>query len=203
MKLPKILFVFLLVIATAIICVSYFYSNPISRNIDTTIVGVQYRVGNQTGEYEEKEITIKGTFRHYVFGNKPDYFYGYFSIEGYADTFDMQASASLNSISSHRAQYNSLRYLQDMGNGHYDSNNMGIIISTVNFKEFVICVFEPVPPPEKAQYETEWKGWNIKTGLVICAPAHTQEEAIELFERTMQNVSIGEHREGRPITMSP
>ena len=155
---------FPIVIVIAILSV-YFYLTPISKNIDVIITGVQFRMTDSPEDYELKEITIKGTTNHFLFGNKVDYYTGRFSIEGYDYTFDRLAGFGLRHVSEIP---DLLFYLRDT------TGVLGVI-RTAGVEEFMIYVFE---------HNSSGSGsWNYNTSLVICAPAYNREEGDKIIER--------------------
>jgi len=171
MKWKKIAFA--VVVSVLVVVVLYFYSAPISKRIDATIIGIQFRIDDQPGDYIEREITLKGTYKHWLFGNKQSTFRGFFSIEGYDYTFGIEIACDL--ISNLPNIAGSIGFLQywDM-NPHHDVNFLGSVLCTKNFNEFIIFIYEPVR--EHSQ------GWNRDSGLIICAPAINREDANELIK---------------------
>jgi hypothetical protein len=166
----------LLVIATVIVALAavliYYYNAPISKKIDTKVVGIQYAVNSPIDEYETREITIQGTYTHYLFGNKNDLYKGTFSIEGYDCTFNRDAMLPLFPRGAIEFGGSPLWYPGFPGGNSCGAGGILGEIFCTNLTEFVIALYEPI-------YDNT-DTWN---GLVICAPASNREEANKIIDR--------------------
>lgn len=154
----------------------YFYSTPTSKDIDIAVVGIQFRINDQSEGYEEKIITLRGIHKHYLFGNKDSSFQGYFSIEGYDFTYDTEILITLSSPSwAYVSEAGSFGFIQYWDTNNYQNFNFfGALLCTKYLDEFMICIWEPVGENHQ--------GWSHETGLVICAPANNQEEAKKIMD---------------------
>jgi len=171
-KYKKIAFAVISILAIFVLC---FYSIPIRKEIDTTVIGIQFRIGDQPSDYIEREITLKGTYKRYLFGNKQSTYQGFFSIEGYDYTFGIEIVCELISNWPNISEAGSIGFLQywDM-NSHHNVNFLGSVLCTKNFNEFIISIYEPVGDHSQ--------GWNRDSGLIICAPAINREDAGKIIE---------------------
>lgn len=144
-----------------VLCLSL-YSFPWKYKVNTTIQGVQCRIGDK--EYtEDVSIKIKGTYNNYLFKN--DTFRGTISISNYDFTSDgSDVSLEFNRGSAFLV-YNKIN------DGKSDMNPFGILCCTPDFKQLLICVSEPV--------EKDSKSWSTEKGLFISAPAETRSQALE------------------------
>ena len=115
---------------------------------------MQCKISNPDEDNELKEITIKGTYKYYIFGNKVDYFKGYFSVEGVNYSFEK----TVMNLPSWESKYLSALWYVDwiVPSDMMESDVLGEIISTKYFKNFLVFISEPA---------------NSETVLVICAPA--------------------------------
>ena len=154
-----------IMIVAAIIC-TYFYFTPISKNIDVVVTSIQFRMPDSPDDYELKEITIKGTTHHFLFGNKTDYYEGWFTIEGYDYTFKC---ITFFGLSTSYSLLNILWYT------HPDPPNILGNIYTTDLEEFIIYVYEV--------YDDGQPEWDYDISFVICAPASNREEAGKIVER--------------------
>gem|GEM_PF-5363104 len=146
------------------------FTVPLSKNIDFTVTGIQFDMNDHHGGYETKEITVKGSCEHYLLKRGQSLFYGVFSVEGYAYTFDVKTSFNVPTI---LPGYDPLHYT-DGKNPFF--NMLGTMICSENFEEMFITLYEPID-------ETS----SRSSGIVICAPAQTLEEALEIAERQTEN----------------
>jgi len=160
----------------------YFYYKPISRNIDTTVAGIQFRAGAQHEDYEVIEITINGTYERYLFGNKQDLYRGYLSIEGYDFTFSAAASILLTSdelLASKTGRFGAIRYLVSTP---LNIIHFGMGQFATNLEEFVVLIWEPAGGNSE----------NWSRSLILCAPAANREEADNIIDRLVErNVIFG------------
>ncbi len=154
---------------------AYFIFHEVSFGIDTTMDGVQYRIGDPS--YIER-VTIKmtGIYKSYLF--KDSTFYGAIEISNKDVTKEYMASITFNGDYSYLTYY-------DYGKKTDKVSETGIISTPVvlgqisaakNFKQILITVFDEYT----AQKGT---GWNMKSGMVIVAPATTRTEAVQIAEK--------------------
>ena len=155
-----------IMIVVAIVTV-YFYFTPISKKIDIVVIGVQFRMTGPPEDYELKEITINGTAKYYLFGNRTDYYEGWFMIEGYDYTFSRFAATGLRNECA-LINPNPLWYP-----GPPPLNILGLISTTKNLEEFIIYVHETD--------ENDRVTLDCETCLIICAPAINREDALKLL----------------------
>lgn len=159
MKMIKV-FGFLSTIIIVIILVLYFI--PWTDKINTTLQGVQYRIGDKN--YEEKiSIKIDGEYKNFLFKN--DTFHGTISI----DKYDFTSNGS--SVSLQLGNGNAFLIYMNVVDGKPIQNPLGIIYCTPQFKKLVICVSEPL---DKNSYV-----WNKNNGLFISAPSSSRSQAID------------------------
>ncbi|MFD2115256.1 hypothetical protein ACFSTH_07000 [Paenibacillus yanchengensis] len=166
--------ILIIIIIIAAIVGWYFYYNPIEKKIDITTTGIQFRNNDPSGYFEEKEITIKGTYKQFLFGNKDDIFSGQFSVEGYDFTFD--------------EKYSSPHILLAPQGGHIlyftanltESKLLGYIHSDVYLKEIMIAIRSEEPN----NYN------NYANGFVISAPAKNRAEAVEIAENLFNKSAL-------------
>ena len=147
--------IFVIVLVVCIII----YIFPWQHKIDTTIQGVQWRIGD--ADYSEDVlITVKGIYKQYLF--KDDVFEGKISIDIYDFSLDVPI------IPAHFDDgYASLIYHYDF----LDMRSFGTLSCTPNFDQLFIGLHEPI--------DTRPKGWNGDNGLNICAPANNRTQALE------------------------
>ena len=156
-----------------------FFTEPISKNIDISLMGIQFNINDPTGEYEIKEITITGTYEYYLIKkNERPRYYGYFSVDGYDYTFESKTSFFVPTNFPY--YHDSLWYSESK---HPFTNLLGQIVCADNFEELFICIAD-----EPRDSDSGGKSWGYTTGTVICAPAKTPEEAIEIAERQAENL---------------
>ena len=158
--------------------VGYFYMYPLTKSVDNTLIGIQFRYNDQIEEYEEKEITIKVTKEYFlfgkdIFGDKRGFYYGTFSIEGYDFTFDMEATVSASLHGNGGPDFGGVIIYSKLIGNFPSQRFLGTIVSTENLDEFIICVNEPV-----GQSPSQF------SGLVICAPAKDRQEAEQLIKQS-------------------
>ena len=150
---------------------------PIQSKIDMEIAGIQCRNNDQNEYFEEKRITIKGTYNHYLFKTGDDYFNGQFSIDGYTFTYDNSSSFYINSKNK---LTNSIYYTNFNAIENGDDifiHFFGIISCKQNLERFLICIYDPI--------DSTSNNWNSENGLIICAPASNRKEAIEIAQNEM------------------
>ena len=148
------------------------FTDPFTKNIDFTVMGIQFDMNDPTSEYEIKEITVKGEYEYYLFKkNERPRYYGNFSVEGYAYTIDAKTSFDVPTV---LPGYDHLFYMD--GKNPF-ANMLGTIICTKDFEELFITLYEPIDATS-----------SRVSGIVICAPAQTFEEALEIAERQTDNL---------------
>jgi len=157
-------------VMTVLFAIIRVFTVPLSKNIDFTVTGIQFDINDSDGGYETKEITVKGIYEHYLLKSGHNLFYGNFSVEGYAYTFDVNTSFNVPTM---LPGYDHLFYAE--GKNPF-VNLLGTIICAKNFEEMFITLYEPIDATSSRQ-----------SGIVICAPAQTLEEALEIAERQMEN----------------
>ena len=159
-------------VMTVMFVVIRVFTDPFTKNIDFTVMGIQFDMNDPTGKYEIKEITVKGTYEYYLFKkNESPRYYGNFSVEGYAYTIDAKTSFDVPTI---LPGYDHLFY---MDSKNHFANMLGTIICTKDFKELFITLYEPIDATS-----------SRASGIVICAPAQTLKEALEIAERQTENL---------------
>ena len=167
------------VVMTALLVAIRAFTDPFSKSIDIVLMGIQFNINDPTGEYEIKKITIKGTYEYYLFKkNERPRYYGYFSVDGYNYTFESKTSFYVQTNFPY--YHDSLWYLESK---HPFANLLGVIMCTKEFEELFICIAD-----EPRDSDSGGKSWGYTTGTVICAPAKTLEEAIEIAERQAENL---------------
>ena len=148
------------------------FTDPFSKNIDITLMGIQFNINDPAGEFEIKEITIKGTYEYYLFKkNERPRYYGYFSVDGYDYTFERKTSFY---VPTNFPYYHDHLFYTDGKNPF--ANMLGTVICAKNFEEMFINLYEPTDATS-----------SRSSGIVICAPAQTLEQALEISERQMEN----------------
>ena len=161
MNKMKIASVSIIIVTVVAIVIVYFCNKPLSKNIDTTVIGVQFRINGSPEDCELIAITIKGTAKYFLFGNRVGYYEGWFSIEGYDYTFKRIVSFELRNECT---AFNPLWY------PYNNSSNLLGNICTTDLEEFIIYI-----------YETDNYGhiqWGYDSSYIICAPANDKEEAV-------------------------
>jgi hypothetical protein len=151
----------LILLVFFVLCLSL-YLFPWKSKVDTTIQGVQCRIGDE--KYIKKvSVKIKGTYSNFLIKN--DTFRGTISISDYDFTSD-GSDVSLQF-------YNGSAFLvyNKISDGKPDMNPFGILYCTPDFKQLLICVSEPV--------EKDSGSWSAEKGLFISAPAETRSQALE------------------------
>jgi hypothetical protein len=151
---------------------AYFIFHEVSFGVDTTMDGVQYRIGDPS--YVER-VTIKmtGIYKSYLF--KDSTFYGAIEISNKDVTKDYMASITFNGDYSYLTYY-------DYGKKSDKVTETGIVATPVvlgqictakNFKQVLITIFDEYT-------DQKGTGWNMKSGTVIVAPATTRTEAVQI-----------------------
>ena len=167
------------VVMTVLFIAIRVFTDPFSKNIDITLMGIQFNINDPTGGYEIKEITIKGTYEYYLFKkNERPYYYGYFSVDGYDYTFERKTSFYVPTNFPY--YHNSLFYSESK---HPFTNLLGAITCKKDFEELFICIAD-----EPRDSDSGGRSWGYTNGMVICAPAQTIEEALEIVERQAENL---------------
>ena len=132
------------------------------RDIDITLHGVQFRIGD-SDSIEEKTITIQGRYWRYLF--RADRFEGRIEIEGYDITLnDLAWRISFPNNSNWGSILN---YLSPYGRRGFWTEHFGRIYITPWFSSVVIRFFEE-------------NRWSTEDGIIIVAPASNREEAIDI-----------------------
>lgn len=156
---------------------------PIKYNIDTTLHGIKWRSGDINYQ-ESVEITIKGTYKKYLF--KVDEFYGRIAIEGYDYTYN--ENAEIFTLKKSKGIISLTYYFSDEL-GHFKTKRVGAIVFDSMFKKLVICVSKTIEEskssyhsPNNGTVSTEWgfSEWNPDDGTVISASCATREEALKI-----------------------
>ena len=159
-----------IVVVIATFAISFFWFNPISKNVDTVITGVRFRINDNTGGYEVIEITIKGTYKYFLFKNDVSRYVGLFSIEGYDCTFDHQA---LIMMDPKNFGFSLLNYIDAQ---MIPPTILGSIACATNGEGFLIRIMEP--------FDENTMHWSCDSGQVICAPANDRQEADAFLEQS-------------------
>ncbi|MCL2149364.1 MAG: hypothetical protein FWH51_00260, partial [Dehalococcoidia bacterium] len=145
-------------------CKTQVYNTPISKDIEITLTGVQFRMNGDPDDDRIIEIAIKGEFRRYLFGNQSSDYRGRFSIEGY-DYTDYGHNAWIAWLPPNPAS--PLVFLSGETIKH-----LGWIICTTSLDTLIISVYEG--------HNTDI--WNQDHGLIICAPANNRADAMVIIE---------------------
>ncbi|MFD2115255.1 hypothetical protein ACFSTH_06995 [Paenibacillus yanchengensis] len=172
----NIIKIIIILIIIAAIVGWYFYYNPFVKKIDITTTGIQFRNNDPSGYFEEKEITIKGTYEQFLFGNKVDSFWGEFSVEGYDFTFDEKYYTDIFLI----PQGGSIQYFTA---NLTESKRLGVIHSDAYLKELMIVVSSE----GLIDYEN---------GIIISAPAKNRAEAVEMAEKLYNKSALSGYYNG-------
>lgn len=160
MKWNKI-FGLIAIIVLMILLILYIF--PWKNKINTTIQGVQCRIGEKNF-VEDISITIDGDYKRYLFMD--DIFYGTISIDNYEFTSDgSNVSLKFNKGKSFLIYMNVI-------DGKPIQVPLGAIYCTPNFKQFLICISEPV--------HSDSNRWNADLGLFISAPSLNRSQAIDI-----------------------
>lgn len=132
------------------------YIIPWRHTIDTTIQGIQCRIGDE--DYSENvSIKVKGVYTQYLIKN--DTFEGMISIDSYDFTLDVPIAPT--------------QFYDGHANLIYDNmRSLGMFICTPNFDKLLITVDEPI--------EATSKSWSGNNGLIISAPAKNRAQALEI-----------------------
>ncbi len=175
---------FLVVAVFIVIAVfgAYFVFREVSFGVDTTLDGVQYRIGDPS--YVER-VTVKmtGIYKSYLF--KDSSFYGAIEISNREFTSQYMASITFNGDYSYLTYY-------DYGKKSDKVAETGIVATPIvlgqvsagkNFKQILITVFDDFAEPKGT-------GWSMKSGMVIVAPATTRSEAVKIAENLAGGSSI-------------
>jgi hypothetical protein len=161
---------------------AYFVFKEVSFGVDTTLDGVQYRIGDPS--YVER-VTIKmtGIYKSYLF--KDSTFYGAIEISNKDFTKEYMASITFNGDYSYLTYY-------DYGKKSDKVTETGIVATPIvlgqvsaakDFKQLLFTVFDEYA-------EQKGVGWNMKSGTVIVAPATTRTEAVQIAEKLATGSSI-------------
>lgn len=143
--------IFAIIIVCLIICIF-----PWSYKIDTTLQGIQYRIGDE--DYSEDVIIkAKGVYKQYLI--KEDTFEGIISIDIYDFTHEVPIGPE--------------RFYDGNANLTYQNmHSLGFFICTPDFDKLLIGINEPIGANSS--------GWSSKNGLIICAPADNREQGLEI-----------------------
>lgn len=141
------------------------YNFPWAQKIDTTIQGVQCRIGD--ADYsEDVSIIVKGVYKQYLVKN--DIFEGTVSI----DKYDSTLAIPMSTAHFHNGNA-SLEYITYSKAGKIlNIHTLGFLSCTPNFDRLFIGVYEPI--------DGDSKSWNGNNGLIICAPANNRVEALSV-----------------------
>lgn len=137
-----------------------------------TVAGIQFKNNDPGGYFEEKQITIQGIRKHYLFGNKSDVFNGQFSVEGY--TVTSGENYFLDSIRIDKQLGGLIRYFDKAAWPDLRSHTFGWLYCGDFFNEFMIVTYVPV---------NENAGRFDYVDGIICAPATSRAEAVEVARR--------------------
>lgn len=141
------------------------YKIPWRHKINTTLEGVQCRIGD-TDYCEDISVTVQGDYFSYLF--KDDKFEGKILIDGYEDTLEGSwVSLQFNDAGA-------VLVYENIVDGMPVLNTVGTICCTSDFEQVLICISEPTDENDKS--------WSGENGLFIGAPADTREEAIDIAE---------------------
>lgn len=133
---------------------------PWELEIDTTLYGAQYRIGEQNYS-EDVAIIVKGVYKQYLF--KKDPFIGTISI----DKYDFTQNELITPI---YFTDSSLTYTE-IQEGKTYLYTLGILTCTPDFNNILILISEPI--------KADSKSWSGENGLFISIPARNREEALE------------------------
>lgn len=139
------------------------YFIPWRHKIDTTIQGMQFRIGDKDYS-KDVSIKVKGVYKQYLI--KKDTFEGAISVDIYDFTHNTTIAPTTFYDGHGNLIYESKNYLE--------LHSLGLLVCSPDFHKMLITVNEPV--------EKGAKGWSGENGLVIAAPANNREEAIEAAE---------------------
>jgi hypothetical protein len=145
-----------------IICIVIFIF-PWQHKIDTTIKGVQCRIGN-ANYLENVSITIKGTYKQYLL--KTNTFEGKILI----DKYDFSTTESIIPATFYNG-YANLEYYS-IKDGIPIIHTLGTLSCSPNLDKLLICISEPV--------NSNSKSWSGKNGLFICAPSKDRVKALKI-----------------------
>lgn len=161
---------------------AYFIFHEVSFGVDTTMDGVQYRIGDPSS-VERITIKMTGIYKSYLF--KDSTFYGAIEISNKDITKEYMASITFNGDYSYLTYY-------DYGKKSDKVTETGLVSTPVvlgqisaakDFKQILITVFDEYT-------DQKGKGWNMKSGMVIVAPATTRTEAVQIAEKLASGSSI-------------
>jgi hypothetical protein len=136
------------------------YNIPYSNKVNTTLQGVQCRIGDEA--YSEKvTLKIQGNYSDYIF--KDDTFQGKILVDKYE--YSMKDPEVFLKF---RDGYSVLRYYKIKPNAN-TPNCIGTISIYKDFKKILILVDEPNSGGSQ--------GWSGENGLYIGAPAENIKQA--------------------------
>ena len=153
----------LLVTVVIIVCI-LLYIIPFRHKINTTLEGLQCRIGDASYS-EEITITVQGNYFSYLF--KDDRFEGKILVDKYDYTLDGSWVFPLQFTDG----WTPLIYHNNK-DGKPVQNALGSIYCTPAFRQVLICVYEPI--------DGDSKGWDSKKGLFISIPAKTRSQAVNI-----------------------
>lgn len=152
----------LLIIVVITVCI-LLYIIPFRHKINTTLEGVQCRLGDAS--YSENiSISVQGNYFSYLF--KDDRFEGKILIDKYDYTLDGSCVFPLRFTDG----WTPLIYHNINKDGIPVDNTLGSIYCTPAFRKILIIVYEPI--------DGDSKGWESEKGLFISIPAKTRSQAV-------------------------
>jgi hypothetical protein len=154
--------VFILILIILGLSSTALYVIPWAHRIDTTIQGIQCRIGEDK-YIENVTVRIKGIYDQYLF--KADNFEGSIEISNYDYTQDWQ----MDRLRFH-GNSASIMYHKVSKNGELKVNYLGEIYCTQDMKKLMICIYEE---------NGEGIGWDAGSGVFISAPSIDRDQAIE------------------------
>ena len=137
---------------------------PWWRDIDITLLGIQFRTGD--AEYtEEKTINIKGRYWRYLFRN--DRFEGRIEVEGYDFTFDKRMWPVTLSFENSCGGRSSFLLYTGYADGSFLDGAAWRIYSNPDFSKVLIMPY----------------GSGNEDTVFISAPANDREQAIDIIAK--------------------
>lgn len=163
-----------LIMILVLLILFYFWKVPFAHEINKTITALQ--VNGQDKTISEVDMTIKGTYSTYIFGE--DKFKGNIIIDGFESTNE---SYRVN-ISIVLDKLEVLEYIKINDSG-IETNKFGVILADNNFKTFAIIPFKEY----LANPSYVGSGGSIEMDesllTAICYPATTRDEGMEIVNK--------------------
>ncbi|MCL2461764.1 MAG: hypothetical protein FWF44_03800 [Defluviitaleaceae bacterium] len=171
------LMVMLLTMASATIILFAVNLIPFTHHVDRTLNGVKCRLGNQD-EATQTSVYINGNYTQYLlhWAGKLDSFSGMISVQ------DAPLTAVTNVHMTFTNNWSAMSYdfnQSDIEAGAIDYTNVPAdIYCTPGFSKVFMLLFEPIPA--KVDTSGVSNGYSIASGLILCCPAESREDAIQI-----------------------